>query len=64
MDVQKKLSIDPEKCANCGACYSTYPDVFELGDDGKAKVKENANLQDKQMDDIVNICPSGAIKYE
>ena len=61
---EKKLRVDPNLCANCGTCYSVYPDVFELGEDGKARVKADANLQDKQMDDLVNICPSGAIKYE
>lgn len=61
---KKKLHVIPELCANCGTCYSVYPDVFELGEDGKARVKEDANLQDKNMDDLVNICPSGAIKYD
>lgn len=61
---QKKLSVDPNLCANCGTCYSVYPDVFEPTEDGKSRVKADANLQDKNMADLVNICPSGAIKYE
>lgn len=60
----KKLKIDPNLCANCGTCYSVFPDVFEPTGDGKVGVKSDANLQDKNMDDIVNICSSGAIKYE
>ncbi len=60
----RKLKVVPELCSNCGTCYSIYPDVFEPTGDGKVGVKGDANLQDKNMDDIVNICPSGAIKYE
>ena len=60
----KKLKIDRELCADCGTCYSVYPDVFEPTEDGKARVKKDANLQDKEMDDLVNVCPSGAVKYE
>jgi ferredoxin len=61
---EKKLKIDTDLCSNCGTCYSVYPDVFEPTEDGKARVKKKANLQDKEMDDLTNICPTGAIKYE
>lgn len=33
-----KVSIDPERCAGHGACVATCPDVFEIGDDGYARV--------------------------
>lgn len=33
-----KVFIDPERCAGHGACVATCPDVFEIGDDGYARV--------------------------
>ncbi len=34
-----KVHVDEDLCIGCGLCADTCPDVFELGDDGKAKVK-------------------------
>ena len=33
-----KASIDRDNCIGCGICPSVCPDVFEMSDDGKAKV--------------------------
>ena len=54
--------INKEKCIGCGTCESLCPDVFELKDDGKAYVKENANC-DKAgcCKDAVESCPVDAI---
>ncbi len=35
-----KITIDREGCIECGACENTCPDVFELKDNEKARVKE------------------------
>ncbi len=36
----KRLVKDESKCIGCGACVDICPNsVFEMGDDGKAKVK-------------------------
>ncbi len=34
-----KVKINEETCVGCGVCVSTCPEVFEMGPDGKAKVK-------------------------
>lgn len=61
----KKIEIDDELCIGCGACTSTAPDHFELGDDGKAHVKKQ--YEEKDDDIIVEAkdgCPAGAIEIK
>jgi ferredoxin len=57
----KKIIINQELCVGCGVCASLCPDVFELQDDGKAKVIDENNCD---CDEVVNNCPVGAIKTE
>jgi ferredoxin len=54
--------IDKKKCIGCGTCESLCSKVFELGDDGKAKIKSGANEKDKCVKDAINSCPVEAIK--
>ena len=57
----KKITVDQELCVGCGVCANLCSDVFEIQDDGKAKVinKENCDYEE-----AVNNCPVGAIKTE
>jgi len=34
-----KIIHDVEKCIGCGACAAICPDFFEMGDNGKARLK-------------------------
>lgn len=34
--------VDEDLCTGCGLCEQTCPEVFELGDDGVAHLKEDA----------------------
>jgi len=52
------VKVDKEKCIGCGACAAICPDGFELGDDGKAKVK---NPKANCIDDAISSCPVEAI---
>ncbi len=53
------IKVDKKKCIGCGACASTCPNVFELGDDGKAKVKAQKNLP--CVKEAIDNCPVEAI---
>jgi ferredoxin len=47
-----KIKIDKDKCLGCGTCVAMAPEVFEIGEDGKSKVKEGAELE-KNKDLII-----------
>jgi ferredoxin len=61
-----KISIDKEKCIGCGTCPAICSDVFEMGDDGKARVKSGVNYDDftGQIDQSKDACPVQAISVE
>lgn len=61
-----KVSVDKNTCIGCGLCVSLANEVFELGEDGKSQVKENADFE-KNKEEIENAkksCPVQAIIVE
>jgi len=61
--MSKKIIIDQELCIGCGVCANLCPEVFEMRDDGKAKViKSEENECDYEM--AAQNCPVEAIKVE
>jgi len=61
-----KPVIDKNKCVGCGTCSALCPDVFELGEDGVAKVKSAKGCDDGSCDcqSAVDSCPEGAISLK
>lgn len=55
------IEIDKEACIGCGVCEQTCPDVFELGDDGKANLKEDADMDADCIQEAADNCPVEAI---
>jgi ferredoxin len=58
---KKSLKVNDE-CTGCGTCVSMYPEIFEFGDDGKAKVKEDADFDGEDVEEIKEMCPVSAIE--
>jgi ferredoxin len=57
------VSIDKKKCIGCGLCASMCPDVFELGNDGKAHVKDASKCKTScNCKEVAASCPASAIK--
>ncbi len=54
------VSVDKEKCIGCGLCTSICGEVFEIGEDGKAKVKAQKDLP--CVKEAASQCPVGAIR--
>ncbi len=55
------VKIDKAKCIGCGACVSTCPEVFEMDDEGKAKVKAGAKKDSKTLKEAIDNCSVDAI---
>jgi ferredoxin len=56
-----------EDCIGCGACVDICPEVFSLGDDGFAHVKEEqAEREDlaAKIREAADNCPTEAIVIE
>lgn len=58
------VKINKEKCLGCGFCVSTCPNIFELGEDGKSRIKENADIEKNKdcLKEAKEGCPMGAIE--
>lgn len=59
-----KVVVDENLCVGCGLCESLCPDVFQMGDDNKAKVKPEIPDNCCDLKDVASQCPSEAIKVE
>jgi len=58
--------VDKSLCIGCGICAEICPEVFEIGDDGKAQVKINPvppEIEDRCRD-AADQCPESAIKID
>jgi ferredoxin len=57
------VKVDKNACIGCGACASTCPNVFEMGDDGKAQVKAkfDEKKNEKGIKEAIDNCPVNAI---
>jgi ferredoxin len=53
------VKVDKGKCIGCGLCASICEEVFEMGDDGKAKVKAQKKIP--CVKEAIESCPVDAI---
>lgn len=61
-----KATIDRDGCISCGLCTETCPEVFQMGDDGKAEVYQDpvpAEAEDKTAE-AQEGCPVSVIAVE
>ncbi|MBT4257590.1 ferredoxin [archaeon] len=53
------IKVNKKTCIGCGACVQTCPEVFEMEDSGKAKVKAQKDLP--CVKSAIEECPVDAI---
>jgi len=53
------ININKEKCIGCGMCESVCPEVFEIGENTKAQVKEQKKIP--CVKEAIENCPVKAI---
>lgn len=58
--------VDKELCIGCGLCEDICPEVFSIGDDGKAVATDDQIPEDIIEDarDAMDQCPTEAITIE
>lgn len=56
--------VDKDLCISCGLCTEICPDVFELGPDDKATVKDDADLDAECIEEAADSCPTEAIAVD
>lgn len=60
----KKINVDQVKCIGCGACVGIDPDHFDFDDSGLSTVISQENLENEELEQAVEGCPTGAITVE
>lgn len=56
-----RVQVNAEMCMGIGQCEMLEPEVFELDDEGMAKVVDGATLSPERAREAIDRCPSGAI---
>lgn len=61
-----KISIDNDVCTGHGICEGIREDLFEVGDDGLARLRTTEFTEDDREDltDAVDQCPTQALRLE
>lgn len=61
-----KVTVDETMCTGCSLCFTDVPEVFEMGDDGLAKVIMPSPAGDlaKKASEAASNCPAEAIRIE
>ncbi|RKY32778.1 MAG: ferredoxin [Candidatus Omnitrophota bacterium] len=56
-----KVTVDASACVGCGLCEQSCPEVFEVGGDGIARVKQQSCAL-HNLKEVAEQCPVNSIK--
>ena len=57
--------VDISECTACGTCEELCPGVFKLSEElGYATVIEPHGAPEEEIQDAIDACPVGAIRWE
>lgn len=60
----KKPVIDRDLCQGDEVCASLAPEVFEMDDEGLARVKDPEGADESTIENAIDSCPADAISWE
>jgi len=58
----EKIVVDQSLCIGCGACVSLDSEHFDFNDSGLASCINQNNLENSNLSNAIDSCPTGAIK--
>ncbi len=58
----KQINVKKENCIGCGACVAIDPEHFEFDEEGKSSVITNENIENKNLINAIESCPTCAIE--
>jgi ferredoxin len=56
-----RIKVDKECCIGCGSCAAICPELFELGEDGKSRVKNEEVEEPGCAQQAAEACPASCI---
>lgn len=56
--------VDQKACIGCGACVAVCPNVFEMDEDGKSRVKNPSGDTEENIQKAIDACPVQAISWK
>jgi ferredoxin len=59
-----KIKIDKRRCTGCGLCINVCPNLFKIGDDGLAILKNPKLTKPACLKIAAEHCPNAAISYK
>lgn len=57
-----KLFINTDICIRCQTCVMMHPEYFEVLEDGAVKEKGDGSVPAEKVDEIMSVCPVGAVQ--
>jgi ferredoxin len=60
------VTIDPQRCSGIGLCEAAKPDLFEVGDDGHARLIRAVAGTDAltELEDVAAQCPTQSVSVQ
>lgn len=56
--------VDESTCTGCELCTQIAPGVFEMNDEGLAKVKDPNGGTEEEIQEAIDSCPAECIKWK